>query len=172
MRDELHPDSIGEDACDAAPSAAGADTTAAAAGPPKYIKGRLKPSGNSPAHQHGCSHGSQMGTRFLGERWVCHLLIPLPNQHGALRHHDFVIREIANLLARGSIVQTDRPSLVVKLLNVVERNSKLRLILDQVYVNHFIKKEGLKFKYEGIKLTSLYSPPPDDYIFSVDLEKA
>ena len=42
VRDELHPDSIGEDACDAAPSAAGADTTAAAAGPPKYIKGRLK----------------------------------------------------------------------------------------------------------------------------------
>ena len=54
---------------------------------------------------------------------------------------------------------------------MVEHNSKLRLILDLVYVNHVIKKEGLKFKYEGIKLTSLYFTP-DDYMFSVDLEKA
>ena len=42
MRDELHTDSLNEDACDAAPSAAGADTAAAAAKPPKYIKCRLK----------------------------------------------------------------------------------------------------------------------------------
>ena len=64
--------------------------------------------------------------------------------------------EISDLLARGSIIQTDRPPLVVNPLNVVEHNSKLRLVLGLVYVNHFIKKEGLKFKYEGIKLTSLY----------------
>ena len=108
-----------------------------------------------------------MGTRFLGERWVCHLLMPLPIN----RHHDFVTGEISDLLARGSIIQTDRPPLVVNPFNVVEHNSKLRLILDLVYVNHFIKKEGLKFKYEGIKLTSLYFTP-DDYMFSVDLEKA
>ena len=54
---------------------------------------------------------------------------------------------------------------------MVEHNSKLRLILDLVYFNYFIKKEGLKFKYEGIKLTSLYFTP-EDYMFSVDLEKA
>ena len=79
--------------------------------------------------------------------------------------------EISDLLARGSIIQTDRPLLVVNPLNVVEHNSKLRSILDLVYANHFIKKEGLKFKYEGIKLTSLYFTP-DDYMFLVDLEKA
>ena len=113
-----------------------------------------------------------MGTRFPVERWVCHLLMPLPiNQLGALRHHDFVTGKISDLLARGSIIQTDRPPLVVNPLNVVEHNSKQRLILDLVYVNHFIKKEGWKFKYEGIKLTSLYFTP-DDYMFSVDLEKA
>jgi hypothetical protein len=54
---------------------------------------------------------------------------------------------------------------------VVEHNSKLRLILDLVCINHFIKKEGLKFEYEGIKLTSLYFTP-NGYMFSVDLEKA
>jgi hypothetical protein len=42
VRDELQTDSIDGDACDAADSAAGAETAAAAAEPPKYIKGRLK----------------------------------------------------------------------------------------------------------------------------------
>ena len=42
VRDELHTDSIDDNACDAAPSAAGAETAAAAAEPPKYIEGRLK----------------------------------------------------------------------------------------------------------------------------------
>ena len=101
---------------------------------------------------------------LMDHRWVPDSLgemgLPPPhafaNQQGALRHHDFVTGEISDLLARGSIIQTDRPPLVVNPLNVVEHNSKLRLILDLVYVNHFIKKEGLKFKYEGIKLTSLY----------------
>ena len=113
-----------------------------------------------------------MGTRCLGERWACHLPHAFANQQGALRHHGFVTGEISDLLARGSIIQTDRPPLVVNPLNVVEHNSKLRLILDLVYVNHFINKEGLKFKYEGIKLTSLYFTP-EIYMFSVDLvEKA
>ena len=38
-------------------------------------------------------------------------------------------------------------------------------------VNYFINKEGMKFKYEGIKLTSLYFKP-GDHMFLVDLEKA
>ena len=174
MRDELHTDSIDDDACDAAPSAAGAETAAAAAEPPKYIKGRLKAK-------------LAFWKLFCTSAWVLSWItdgyqIPwgemgmppshaFANQQGALRHHDFVTGEISDLLARGSIIQTDRPPLVVNPLNVVEHNSKLRLILDLVYVNHFIKKEGLKFKYEGIKLTSLYFTP-DDYMFSVDLEKA
>ena len=28
------------------------------------------------------------------------------------------------------------------------------MILDLVYVNYFIRKEGMNFKYEGIKLSS------------------
>ena len=42
MRDELPTDIIDEDACDAALSAASADTAAAVAEPHKYTKGRLK----------------------------------------------------------------------------------------------------------------------------------
>ena len=160
MRDELHTDSIDGDACDAAPSAAGAETAAAAAEPPKYIKGRLKAK-------------LAFWKLFCTSAWVLSWItdgyqipwgemgLPPPhafaNQQGALRHNDFVTGEISDLLARGSIIQTDRQPLVVNPLNVVEHNSKLRLILDLVYVNHFIKKEGLKFKYEGIKLTSLYT---------------
>ena len=68
-------------------------------------------------------------------------------------------------------MQTERPPLVVNPLNVVEHNGMLRLILDLMYVVYFINKEGMKFKYEGIKATSLYFMP-DDYMFSVDLEKA
>ena len=92
------------------------------------------------------------------------------NEQGALKLPDFVSGEIADLLARGSIIQTDQPPLVINPLNVVEHNGKLRLILDLVYVNYFISKEGLKFKYEGIKLASLYFTP-EDSMFSVDLEK-
>ncbi|CAL5222083.1 g4390 [Coccomyxa viridis] len=77
----------------------------------------------------------------------------------------------AEPLARGSIIQTDRPPLVVNPLNVVEHNGKLRLILDLVYVNYYIRKEGMKFRYEDIRQTSLYFKP-DDHMFSVDLEKA
>ena len=54
---------------------------------------------------------------------------------------------------------------------MVEDNGKLRLILDLVYVNYYINKEGMKFKYEGIRATSLYFNP-DGYTFPVDLEKA
>ena len=69
----------------------------------------------------------------------------------------FVTGDIADLLAKGSTIQTDRPPLIVNPLNVVEPDSKLRLILDLVFVNYLIRKEGLKFNYEDIKLTSLYA---------------
>ena len=176
MQKALHTDCIDADGGDAAPpcSAADADTVAAAAEPPKYIKGRLKAK-------------LAFWKLFCTSTWVLSWISdgyqipwgewgpPPPhayaNQQGALRHHDFVSREVADLLARGSIMQTDRPPSVVNPLNVVEHNGKLRLILDLVYVNYYIRKEGMKFKYEGIKATSLYFKP-DDYMFSVDLEKA
>ena len=68
-------------------------------------------------------------------------------------------------------MQTDRPPSVINSLNVIEHNGKLRLILDLVYVSYYINKEGMKkFKYEGIRATSLYFNP-DDHMFSVDVEK-
>ena len=174
--EEMHTDCVESDASDAAPScpATGTDTAAAAAEPPKYIKGRLiaklafwRLFCTSSWVLSWISDGYQIQ---WGERGL-----PPPhafaNEQGALKLPDFVSDEIADLLARGSIIQTERPPLVINPLNVVEHNGKLRLILDLVYVNHFISKEGLKFKYEGIKLTSLYFTP-DDSIFSVDLEKA
>lgn len=176
VQDELRTDRCDEDACSAASSQspAGAKTSAAPAEPPKYIKGRLKAK-------------LAFWKLFCTSAWVLSWIsdgyqIPwgergpppahaFTNQQGALKHQEFVTTEIADLLARGSIIQTDRPPLVVNPLNVVEHNGKLRLILDLVYVNYFIRKEGMKFKYEGIKQASLYFTP-DDYMFSVDLEKA
>ena len=176
MLEELHTDCVDSDACDAPPScpAAGTDTAAAAAEPPKYIKGRLKAK-------------LAFWRLFCTSSWVLSWIsdgyqipwgergLPPPhafaNEQGALKLPDFVSGEIADLLARGSVIQTERPPLVINPLNVVEHNGKLRLILDLVYVNYFISKEGLKFKYEGIKLASLYFTP-DDSMFSVDLEKA
>ena len=172
----MHTDCVDSDACDAAPScpAAGADTAADAAEPPKYIKGRLKAK-------------LAFWRLFCTSSWVLSWIsdgyqipwgergLPPPhafvNQQGALKLPDFVSGEIADLLARGSIIQTERPPLVINPLNVVEHNGKLRLILDLVYVNYFIGKEGLKFKYEGIQMSSLYFTPEDN-MFSVDLEKA
>ena len=172
----MHTDCVDSDACDAAPScpAASTDTAAAAAEPPKYIKGRLKAK-------------LAFWRLFCTSSWVLSWIsdgyqipwgergLPPPhafaNEQGALKLPDFVSGEIADLLARGSIIQTDQPPLVINPLNVVGHNGKLRLILDLVYVNYFISKEGLKFKYEGIKLASLYFTP-DDSMFSVDLEKA
>ena len=116
MRDELRTNSVEEDACDAAPSCSsvGADTAAVVAEPPKYIKGRLKAK-------------LAFWKLFRTSAWVLSWItdgyripwgemgLPPPqafaNQQGALRHHDFVIGEIADLLARGSIIQrqTDHP---------------------------------------------------------------
>ena len=172
----MHTDCVDSDAYDAAPScpAASTETAAAAAEAPKYIKGRLKAK-------------LAFWRLFCTSSWVLSWIsdgyqipwgergLPPPhafaNEQGALKLPDFVSGEIADLLARGSIIQTDQPPLVINPLNVVEHNGKLRLILDLVYVNYFISKEGLKFKYEGIKLASLYFTP-DDSMFSVDLEKA
>jgi hypothetical protein len=95
-------DSIDDDACDAAPSAAGADTAEAAAEPRKYIKGRLKAK-------------LAFWKLFCTSAWVLSWItdgyqipwgemgLPPPhafaNQQGALRHHDFATGKIADLLS-------------------------------------------------------------------------
>ena len=112
--EEMHTDCVESDACDAAPScpAAGTDTAAAAAEPPKYIKGRLKAK-------------LAFWRLFCTSSWVLSWIsdgyqipwgergLPPPhafaNEQGALKLPDFVRDEIADLLARGSIIQTERP---------------------------------------------------------------
>jgi len=146
---ELHTDSIDTDAYDATPSCStsDADKAAATAEAPKYIKGRLKAK-------------LAFWKLFCTSTWVLAWIsdgyqIPwgergpppphaFANQQGALGNQEFVSGEIADLLARGSIMQTNRPPLVVSPLTVVEHNGKLRLILDLVYVNYFINKEGMR----------------------------
>ena len=139
---ELHTDSIDTDAYDATPSCStsDADKAAAPAEPPKYIKGRLKAKlafwklfCTSTWVLSWISDGYQIPTLGREGSSTSSCL----NQQGALGNQEFVSKEIADLLARGSIMQTDSPPLVVSPLNVVEHNGKLRLILDLVYVNYF-----------------------------------
>ena len=73
--------------------------------PPTYIEGRLKAS---------LLEAVYTSTFFPGGSWVPHLLMPYCNQPGAMKHQDFVSKEVADLLARSSIMQTDRPPPVVK----------------------------------------------------------
>ncbi|CAL5224726.1 g7458 [Coccomyxa viridis] len=169
-------DCIDSDASEAGPSCApaDADTAAAAAEPPRYIKGRLK--AKLAFWKLFCTSTWVLswisdGYQIPWNEWGPPPSHAYANQQGALRHQEFVSKEVADLLARGSIIQTDRPPLVVNPLNVVEHNGKLRLILDLVYVNYYIRKEGMKFRYEDIRQTSLYFKP-DDHMFSVDLQKA
>ncbi len=121
---ELHTDSIDRDAYDATPSCStsDADKAAATAEPPKYIKGRLKAK-------------LAFWKLFCTSTWVLSWIsdgyqIPwgergpppphaFANQQGALGNQEFVSKEIADLLARGSIMQTDGPPLVVSPLTFV-----------------------------------------------------
>ena len=157
--EEMHTDCVDSDAYDAAPScsAAGAHNAAATAEPPKYIIGCLK--AKLASWRLFCtsswvlswiSHGYQI---TWGERGL-----PPPyafaNQQGALKLSDFVSGEIADLLARNSIIQIERPPLVINPLNGVEHNGKLRLILDMVYVNCFISRRALSSNLRASSCTS------------------
>ncbi|CAL5226896.1 g9769 [Coccomyxa viridis] len=139
-------DCIDSDASEAGPSCApaDADTAAAAAEPPRYIKGRLK--AKLAFWKLFCTSTWVLswisdGYQIPWNEWGPPPSHAYANQQGALRHQEFVSKEVADLLARGSIIQTDKPPLVVNPLNVVEHNGKLRLILDLVYVNYYIRKE-------------------------------
>lgn len=95
----------------------------------------------------------------------------MDNHAGAMQHASFVDEAVAELLAKGAIMAVSYLPAVLSPLNVVERRSKLRLIVDFTYLNAFLDTEGTKFKYEGIGTASL-ACQPDDYMFSVDLESA
>ena len=80
---------------------------------------------------------------------------------------------MANLLAKGSVQLVLDPDslIVVSPLSVVERRGKYKLVLDLSWVNEFIDKEAIKFKYENITaVSSLFTR--DDVLFTIDLESA
>ncbi|BDA42539.1 probable Gag-Pol polyprotein at N-terminal half [Coccomyxa sp. Obi] len=171
--DDIEDDSWDVDSACSATSAKPADSPAIKPAP-KYVKGRLK--AKLAFWQLFCKSAVVLSWISSGYEipWALGVTPPplsFPNAAGALQREAFVSAEIADLLARGSIMQTHLPPAVISPLNVVERRGKLRLILDLVYVNRFIDQTGLKFKYENIRSASLYFNP-DDYMFSVDLEAA
>ena len=171
--DDIEDDSWDIDSVCGATRAKVADVSATKPAP-KYVKGRLK--AKLAFWQLFCKSTVVLSWITVGYEisWALGVTPPplsFPNAAGALQRATFVTAEIADLLARGSIMQTHLPPAVVSPLNVVERRGKLKLILDLVYVNRFIDKTGLKFKYENIKSAILYFNP-DDYMFSVDLEAA
>ena len=113
---------------------------------PKYVKGRLQ--AKLAFWQLFCKSTVVLSWITVGYEisWLLGVTTPplsFPNAAGALQRVAFVTAEIADLLARGSIMQTHLPPAVVSPLNVIERRGKLRLILDLVYVNRFIDKTGL-----------------------------
>ncbi|BDA43598.1 probable Gag-Pol polyprotein at N-terminal half [Coccomyxa sp. Obi] len=171
--DDIEDDSWDVDSACSATSAKPADSPATKPAP-KYVKGRLK--AKLAFWQLFCKSAVVLSWISSGYEipWALGVTPPplsFPNAAGALQREAFVSADIADLLARGSIMQTHLPPAVISPLNVVERRGKLRLILDLVYVNRFIDQTGLKFKYENIRSASLYFNP-DDYMFSVDLEAA
>ncbi|BDA51534.1 hypothetical protein COCOBI_19-1020 [Coccomyxa sp. Obi] len=141
-------------------SACGATSTKPAESPatkpaPKYVKGRLK--AKLAFWQLFCKSTVVLSWISSGYEipWALGVTPPplsFPNAAGALQREAFVSAEIADLLARGSIMQTHLPPAVISPLNVVERREKLRLILDLVYVNRFIDQTGLKFKQAPLGL--------------------
>ena len=80
----------------------------------------------------------------------------LRNNLSAIKHADFVSKEIRSLLKKGCVTQCDAPPFVVNPLSVaVNSNGKPRLILDLRQVNLHLFKFGVK--YEGLKELAKYT---------------
>ena len=90
------------------------------------------------------------------------------NNHSALRHADFVLEAIHELILSGSVVQVSSPPHVVNPLSVsIQSCGKKRLILDLRLVNKHIWKE--KFKFEDVRNACVYLPF-DHFMFKCDLK--
>ena len=75
----------------------------------------------------------------------------LPNNRSAMKHSDFVVQAIGDLLSRILIVEcSERPFVVNPLTVSVQNSGKKRLILDLRHVNKHLWKTSVKF--EDIKL--------------------
>ena len=69
----------------------------------------------------------------------------------ALRHPDFVVHAISELLDNGCITEHSEPPFCVNPLTVAE-GKKLRLVIDLRHVNcHLVR---FKFKYEDLRSLS------------------
>ena len=75
----------------------------------------------------------------------------LSNNLSALRHPDFVVHAISELLDSGCITEHSEPPFCVNPLTVAE-GKKLHLVIDLRHVNcHLVR---LKFKYEDLRSLS------------------
>ena len=73
------------------------------------------------------------------------------NNLSALRHPDFVVHAISELLDNGCITEHSEPPFCVNPLTVAE-GKKLRLVIDLRHVNcHLVR---FKFKYEDLRSLS------------------
>ena len=93
------------------------------------------------------------------------------NRKGATQAAAFVSDAVADLVGKGLVVTLNQKSWVVSPLSVVERRGKQRLILDLSFVNAFIDKESIHFKYESLGMAAQLFDQ-SDLLFSIDLEAA
>ena len=94
----------------------------------------------------------------------------LPNNRSAVKHSDFVVQAIGDLLSRGLIVEcSERPFVVNPLTVSVQNSCKKRLILDVRHVNKHLWKTS--FKFEDIRTAMLYIKE-HYFCFKFDLHSA
>ena len=75
----------------------------------------------------------------------------LTNNLSALRHPDFVVHAISELLDNGCVTEHSEPPFCVNPLTVAE-GKKLRLVIDLRHINcHLVR---FKFKYEDLRSLS------------------
>ena len=89
------------------------------------------------------------------------------NNQSALKHSDFVSKEIRNLLDTGRIREVSQPPTVVNPLSVATNSSKPRLILDLRYVNSHLWSQ--RVKYEDFRTFRHYLKK-EAFMFSFDLK--
>ncbi len=93
--------------------------------------------------------------------------VHLGNNNSAVKHSDFVGREIASLLAKDCIAEvTELPYFVSPLSVAVQSSGKRRLILDLSMLNAYVAY--FKFKLEDVKTLKDYLSP-DCYLMTFDL---
>ena len=91
----------------------------------------------------------------------------LRNNASSRAHPDFVRKSIDKLIFDGAVEECSEPPKIVNPLTVVDRNGKLRLVLDLRYVNEYVVKR--KVSFESINLVMNYIKK-DGFGVSFDLK--